>query len=79
MCDFFPRLCSEFPTKVISTSREAANVESKAKKHLGFTGTQHNILETSSLLPGQDTGRHRAELVLTRLSKHMMAKTLVIF
>ncbi|KAK2530936.1 hypothetical protein Q9966_008800 [Columba livia] len=32
-----------------------------AKKHLGFTGTRHNILETSSLLPGQDSesGRDR--------------------
>ena len=49
------------------------------KKHLGFTGAQHSILETSSLLPGQDIGRHRAELVLRQLSKHMMGKTLAVF
>lgn len=50
-----------------------------AKKYLGFTGAQHNILETSPLLLGQDIGRHRAELVLRWLSKHMMGKTLALF
>lgn len=50
-----------------------------AKKNLGFTGVQHNDLETSFLLPGQDIGRHRAELLLRWLSKHMMGKTLAAF
>ena len=50
-----------------------------AKKYSCFTGAQHNIWETSSLLPGQDIGRHRAELALRQLSKHTMGKTLVVF
>lgn len=50
-----------------------------AKKHLGFTGAQHNILETLSLLPGEDIGRHRAEFVLRWLSKHVTGKTPAVF
>lgn len=44
------------------------------KKGLGFSGAQRNVVETSSLLPGQDTGRHKAKLLLKRSFNHMIGK-----